>query len=99
MDETFRGHPRSRAGELESEQARGRLLIGAAAACVILWIGSLCAAAVGLGGVALAALAIGGFSLTIVILTLILREQRRLRDLAAVDSLTGLTNHGGFHQT
>jgi diguanylate cyclase (GGDEF)-like protein len=73
-------------------------LVAAAAACVVLWIGSLIAAALGLGGVPLAVLAIGGFTLTILLLGLNLVEQGRLRDLAAIDPLTGLTNHRGFHE-
>ncbi len=99
MVEIFRAISWSRAGEGDGEHARARFLVAAAAACVVLWIGSLAAAGLGVSGVALAAVAIGGFTVTILLLALILREQRRLRDLAAIDALTGLTNHREFHET
>lgn len=98
MLEISRATSRSRAGERGDIPLRARLVVAAAAACIALWLGALSAAALGLGGSGLAAVAVVGSTVAILLLVLILREHRRIRDLAPVDTLTGLTNHRGFHE-
>ena len=88
----------SRVGESDGGRLRARALVAAAGVCVVVWIASLTAVALGLGGNRLAAIAVGASTVTALLLVLILREQRRLRELAPIDALTGLTNHRGFHE-
>jgi diguanylate cyclase (GGDEF)-like protein len=74
------------------------LLLPAALAFAVLWLGVL--------GVALAArhsqtlLALGGASvvLTIALAVLMAERHMRLRGLVTTDALTGLVNHRGFHE-
>src|SRR5690242_4015660 len=39
-----------------------------------------------------------GMALTVALTAVLHRQQTRLQNLAATDSLTGLTNHRGFHE-
>ena len=83
---------------VETIPARSRVLIPAAMACGLLWLGTVFAAGNDVRGSTLVLLGAGGLLVTVLLLLLIQRQHTRLRNLAATDPLTGLVNHRGFHE-
>ncbi len=75
------------------------MLLPAAVACGLLWLGAIVVAGSQLSGSGLIALGIAGLLLTGTLLLLIQSQHKRLLSLAATDALTGLANHRGFHET
>jgi diguanylate cyclase (GGDEF)-like protein len=71
-------------------------LVPAALVLTLMWSGVL-ALSVALESRELVALGAGGLLLTTFAIGFLHRHQEHLRKLAETDSLTGLTNHGGFH--
>jgi diguanylate cyclase (GGDEF)-like protein len=77
---------------------RSRLLVPAAAACGLLWVGAVLVAGLDIRAGAVIALGVAGVLATTVLLLIIERQHSRLRSLAATDALTGLVNHRSFHE-
>lgn len=78
---------------------RSRALVPAALTCVALWTIAMLVASNEFSQVAVVPLVAAGLAMTGALLALIQHQHNRLRGLAATDGLTGLVNHGGFHQT
>jgi diguanylate cyclase (GGDEF)-like protein len=74
-----------------------RLLPWAALGFSVLW-GAVLGVAIAGDDYELGAFGVGGVLLTVVLTVLLHRQQTTLQSLAETDSLTGLTNHRGFHQ-
>ena len=73
------------------------LLPGAAMGFSVLW-GAVLGSALPRSDYGPAVVSVIGMLLTIVLTVVLYRQQSALRSLAETDSLTGLTNHRGFHQ-
>ena len=86
-------------GKAEAVQTRSRMLLAAAVACGLLWLGAVVLAGSQLSRSGLLALGVAGVLLTGTLLLLIQRQHKRLLSLAATDALTGLANHRGFQET
>ena len=86
-------------GKAEAVQTRSRMLLAAAVACGLLWLGAIVLAGSQLSRSGLLALGVAGVLLTGTLLLLIQRQHKRLLSLAATDALTGLANHRGFQET
>jgi len=84
---------------VEAIPARSRALTPAAATCAALWAAAMLVASQDLSGAVVAPLIGAGLAMTAALLVVIQRQHTRLRNLAATDGLTGLVNHGGFHET
>ena len=82
---------------LPGRGAQRRLLPWAAIGFSLLW-GGVVGVAITSGDGMMAFLASGGMLLTLVLTTLLHRQQRELRSQAETDQLTGLTNHRGFQR-
>jgi len=67
--------------------------------CAAIWLAVIALAFAEFGSVALVALGLAGLQLTALMTLQVRRQQDHLQVLARTDPLTGLTNHGGFHQT
>jgi diguanylate cyclase (GGDEF)-like protein len=67
--------------------------------CAAIWLAVIVLAVAKFESVALLALGLAGLQLTALMTLQVRRAQDHLQVLARTDALTGLTNHGGFHQT
>ena len=88
-----------RTSSAETIPVRSRALIPAALGCGLLWVGTVAIAGLKLGTPTLIALGAVGVLTTALVVLLLQHQHSRLHSFARTDALTGLANHGNFHET